>query len=850
MYFDMTKIEKINDFTNNKYKILAHINDEREETLKEHTDLCMKYFKLIFKEKNMNSTFIMLQNIFFNTSSEEEIALFKEMIVNVITFHDIGKINPYFQKDKLKNDLNLKKSYLYKNSRHSLLSAVIYINHFYYKIAAIKTCKHSTLINFMLLNAYVISRHHGELNSLKEFKNKFSISGEGEKLLNDQREVFESTYKDDMKIKSELILKMITKNIKICETEDNETIICRYIYVRFLLSILVACDFYSTTEFMNGFEIENIGTINDIDEFYNTYKSGKIYKSIRKYEKENYNKNNSFSNISDINILRNELFLDAEKGLKNSIDSNIFYLEAPTGSGKSNVATNLSFKLLEDDKEKNKIFYVYPFNTLVEQNISVLKKVFVNEKRIFDKIAVINSIEPIKLEKEERKNEDDKMNMEYYSKALLNRQFLNYPMVLTTHVTIFKYLFGTSKEDIFPLFQLANSVVVLDEIQSYKNLIWGEIITFLTVYAKLLNIKFIIMSATLPNLDSLTLSKGNTVNLIEDRNKYFKNPIFMNRVKVNYELLESSDIYEDLYKHLKVNCSLHKKILIEFITKTSAYDFFNRLKDDSKIKCEVELMTGDDNIVERERILNKVSSCNDIVLVATQVIEAGVDIDMDIGYKNISLLDCEEQFLGRINRSCKKNDSIVYFFKLDEANITYKEDVRKNKDLTLNDESIKKLLAEKEFNTFYKMVIERLMNITGSLNDLNIEKFFKEEVGTLDFAEVENKMELISDDEQGIDVYLSSNLVMSNGDIIAGSEVWKKYKKLLMDNSMNYSEKRVRLSDIKSKMNNFIYKIRWKSDFPYNDRIGELYFIEEGDKYFKDGKLDKEKFISGIGDFI
>lgn len=49
-----------------------------------------------------------------------------------------------------------------------------------------------------------------------------------------------------------------------------------------------------------------------------------------------------------------------------------------------------------------------------------------------------------------------------------------------------------------------------------------------------------------------------------------------------------------------------------------------------------------------------------MILIATQVIEAGVDIDMDIGYKDTSRLDSEEQFMGRINRSAKRR-GIVYF---------------------------------------------------------------------------------------------------------------------------------------------------------------------------------------------
>lgn len=254
------------------------------------------------------------------------------------------------------------------------------------------------------------------------------------------------------------------------------------------------------------------------------------------------------------------------------------------------------------------------------------------------------------------------MNLEYYKKALLNREFLNYPMILTTHVTIFKYLFGTAKEELFPLHQLANSVVVLDEIQSYKNLIWGEIITFLSCYAKLLNIKIIIMSATLPNLDKLSISKADTIKLIQNREKYFENPIFKNRVKVDYSLLESENITDDLYEHVKKQSYSDKKILLEFISKNSAYNFYNKLKEDEEIFCDVELMSGDDNIGERDRIIKKVKSINSIILVATQVVEAGVDIDMDIGYKNISMLDSEEQFLGRINRSCKKDECTVYFF--------------------------------------------------------------------------------------------------------------------------------------------------------------------------------------------
>jgi CRISPR-associated endonuclease/helicase Cas3 len=67
---------------------------------------------------------------------------------------------------------------------------------------------------------------------------------------------------------------------------------------------------------------------------------------------------------------------------------------------------------------------------------------------------------------------------------------------------------------------------------------------------------------------------------------------------------------------------------------------------------------------------------------------------------------------------------------------------------------------------------------------------------------------------------------------------------------MDYAEKQIKLSAVRSEMNNFIYEIYKNENFTYNDRVGELYYIEEGEKYFDDGKLNKERFLSGVGDFI
>ena len=856
MYLDKKYLINFEDFINDDYKILAHIEKDRRELLVEHLDLVIKYFYRIVNNKNLDCIFNNIEQVLLKDLTVEAKELFIEMIVNIFPFHDMGKVNPCFQKLRLHNDLNIKSCEPSKNFNHSMMSAVLYINHFFHKIKVFKGNERNVLLDFMIINSYIISRHHGDLNSMEEFKEKFSLDGEGERLLNEESILYKTTYKKEVNLKINTINNVFTKINELTSNYSSEKNICRYIYSKLIFSLLIACDYYATTEFNNGVEIENLGDIDDIKEFYDVFKEGKVYKSIREYESSSYGENKDLSLIDDINILRNEMFLDAEEKLINSIDRSIFYLEAPTGSGKSNTAFNLSFKLFNHDEYLKKIYYIYPFNTLIEQNIETLSKIFEGKKEILSKIAVINSIYPIK--KFKKNNEEDYIeDYEFYTKSLLNRQFLNYPVVLSTHVSLFDVMFGSSKESVFAFHQLVNSVVVLDEIQSYKNIIWSEIISFLKVFGKILNMKIIIMSATLPDLniliDKQTDIHDESVNLISNREKYFSHKLFKERVKVSYELMNKDNVLDLLFEHVKKNSIRKKKILVEFIKKQSAFYFYNRLLE-SEICSNIELMTGDDNIVERKRILEKIK-CKQVrkegmILIATQVIEAGVDIDMDIGYKDISKLDSEEQFMGRINRSCKKIGE-VYFFDLDKANSIYKDDVRINQDLSLLNSEMREILVNKNFKEYYEKVLSRIIeNFNDALNENNLQDFFKEKVGSLNFIDVEKRMKLIDDKNWSMSLYFSSVIKYEKNQILDGEDIWNEYEELLKDNAMDYAEKQVKLSIVKSKMNYFIYEIKKNVDLPYNKKIGELYYLENGEEYFEGEKLNKDKFEKQVGRFI
>lgn len=828
------------DFIKAVYPIYAHTgqNGSRNELLEEHIARCYKYFERLDQEKEILKTLYQFLNKLgldiHSTAWELAAEIFNEMIF----FHDLGKARPSFQKHVMKNAA-IEKEHEEENqdTEHSLLSSVIYLDYYLSRLQKVKNLtklEKRIIKRLMWENAFIISRHHSNLTAMDYYLESFKTSIK--RLIVQIKAGSIYGLEELQYFTLESIGKNVGQYVRIRGNTKREQDICFYFYNRFTYSILVTCDYYATTDFSNNLEIQEFGNAS-YETYHKEYEQTKIMQQIRAYEREKY-PSKDLSSIKEMNDLRCEIFLDAEKALESTTED-IIFLEAPTGAGKSNIAINLSFSLLQ---EKKKLFYIYPFNTLVDQNIQSLNKIFENNKEIQDQITVVNSITPMK-----SMRDDQNSTFNYYQKVLLDRQFLNYPFVLSTHISLFSYMFSEKREDVFAFHQLMDSVVVLDEIQSYRNTIWAEIIIFLKVCAEVLGIKIIIMSATLPSLEYLVGSESNVKHLLTDTDRFFKHPLFSNRVKVSYELMEDEITLEVLKD--KVIQHKGKKLLITFIKKKTANLFYSMICQEDLGSTAVKLITGIDSMYDREQILEPIrnNQIMDVILVSTQLIEAGVDIDMDVGFKDISKLDSEEQFLGRINRSCK-NNGLVYFFDLDDPSLVYGDDYRiSNEELTLINKDMRSLLEEKKYNIYYQKVMQMLKeNKNESTNSQGLNSFFNESVKTLNFPAVEQRMRLISEDTWTMSVVLCRSLGLESGEVLDGEEIWNSYKNLLENNEIDYAEKRVKLSYIKSRLSYFIYQVKKNSDLIYNDMIGELICIFDGDQYFENGKLMIEK-LEGDG---
>lgn len=823
-------------------------NGKKPELLKEHVDRCYHYFEELWEHKNFKAIFENFQKELAPELSDEGIKLFYSLIVNVIIFHDYGKINPRFQSITMKNTLRKWPVInCLDGTKHSMLSAAIYLDYFYEKIqeSPLSKDEKNVIHVFMLSNAYVISRHHGNLSGFEAFLGEFQQNQQLADIFSCMNQGdFAEVYYGPFCKKGLHSVNMPMQNKRKYDSfsEKQSLQLGLYAYIRFLFSVLVSCDYYATSEYDNGIEMSAFGTIENT-EFATQYEQSERVKQIRRLNPES-----CVDDKKDINILRNRMFYEAEQTLLKNKDTNIAFIEAPTGAGKSNLAMNCSLKLL--DKNINKIFYVYPFNTLVEQNYDTLEKIY-GQTDIFKSIAVINSITPIPLNGTRKfwENLDKEENEKFYQKALLDRQFLNYPFILTTHVNLFQIMFGCEREAAISFYQLAGSVVVLDEIQSYKNVLWTEIMMFLQCYSRLLNMKIIIMSATLPKLDMLTGNHEKVVNLIENPEKYFQDARFKKRVALSYELLyqDKKTEMKELYAHVLGQAQKGRKLLMEFITKTSAEKFYHMLTESGREDLQIFCMTGDDNQIDRKRILREMDTADKdkaVILVATQVVEAGIDIDMDIGYKDISKLDSEEQFIGRINRNFKRK-GVVYFFDMDNESGIYKEDYRVDTAYTLRKDEMKQLLADKNFGKYYDYILKGIRKYRNDRKNENGIEAFVDNVKKLDFVWISQKMKLIDkNDDWKMSVYFAREITTDTGEIIDGKQVWERYRELLSDMTMNYAKKQILLSEVKSKMSYFIYQIKIDNSLDYNDRIGELYLIEDAEQYFENGRLNTDKFYS------
>jgi|AntAceMinimDraft_17_1070374.scaffolds.fasta_scaffold01176_4 CRISPR-associated endonuclease/helicase Cas3 len=874
----------IENILENPDKYFAHTHqNEPKETLIQHTQKVKEWTLILIETHHLDLvankliySFTYKQNYISNFGN-----LIKKIFFNAIVFHDFGKVNPNFQVEKMKNEFFNPDKEIKINTKHSILSAYIFLNFHFEKILEMEKFsdeEKNILYAITILFSNPILKHHsGYLEQNYDFR----------KTVINSLYKYLSQYKIDFQNE---ISNSFFENIKLIfdgfdESLKTDNYFSLYALLKLNYSLLTASDYYATSEYMNDFKINDFGLIDSklrnqiIYSFENNPK-----KPYNKELKQNPDKflNIKFSELQErnninLNILRQKLGVEAILNLKKNPNKKLFYLEAPTGAGKTNVSIAFATELLQIDKKINKIFYIFPFTTLITQTFQSIKDTIdISDEHIIQ----LHS----KAGFHSKENEEGTYGKNY--RNYINNLFVNYPITLLSHIKFFNILKGNSKKTNYILHRLANSIVIIDELQSYTPKHWDKVIFFLDNYAKYFNVRFLIMSATLPKIDELNdKTKGKIVRLTPNRNQYFLNPNFKNRISFDFQLLDWEKPVSDkekqkylqnlsnfVFKKLEVYAEdNHNKIrgLIEFITKKSATKFQkiinNKVGFDEYKKY---LISGEILESRRKFIIDKIKENADdkVIVITTQVIETGVDIDMDIGFKDRSLIDSDEQLAGRINREAKRDNCKLYLFDFDKTFWIYKNDYRYNVQSKEDEiyKNYKQILEDKTFDKLYEKVYK---NIKKRNNDaFNSESEYFSYFKTFNFKEINQKFRLIEQENESVFIPLSINKKYFNTEDlksfniksnkngkVSGEDVFQVYMNIIDNKEQKFIKKNINLKKLAGIISQFMISIfhnQKKLLKEYCDiekeKYGISYLLNWKDIYSYEGGFNIEKINGDI----
>lgn len=380
--------------------------------------------------------------------------------------------------------------------------------------------------------------------------------------------------------------------------------------------------------------------------------------ALRQSDSQNYFQKN-LVNLSPkivdnyITHLTNTTFDELRQLARQKISKNIqqnqqdkcFSLTLPTGLGKTLLAASWALEqrqLIQTETVVPKIIIVLPFLSIVDQTEQIYRQLLDAPHKQSELLMASHSLALRQWDLEEDQNS---------SAFFLDTWHSN--IIVTTFDQILLALFSPKTKHLMRFHHLMDALVILDEIQTLPIKLWDLINQTLQNLVQLGTTKVLLMSATQPELleGAVELAgKKEEVQQIFKQCKRYK--IILNYHKE--QLL--ADFIDDLIPRLKEWLDDNKRPLITLNTRASAKKVWRSLQTHFGNEIAVYLISAD--LIQRDR-LKKIESIKEnqpCIVVSTQTIEAGVDIDMDIIIRDFAPLDAIVQIAGRCNRSLKKGE--------------------------------------------------------------------------------------------------------------------------------------------------------------------------------------------------
>lgn len=441
------------------------------------------------------------------------------------------------------------------------------------------------------------------------------------------------------------------------------------LWVRMLFSCLVDADFLDTEKYMNPYNFKLRGNFDRIEVLYE-----KLIEHLNTIvEKAEQNPVNTIRK----NILE-DCFVAADK------KQGIFTLTVPTGGGKT--LSSLAFALKHAKKHKlDRVIYVIPFNSIVEQTANVFKAA----------LGMKNVIE-------HHSNIDES---DVTPEMRLASENWDAPIIITTNVQFFESLFAAKTSKTRKLHNIVKSVVILDEAQMMPTEYLKPILTTLKLLAEYFFVTIVVCTATQPVFESRKignikfdgLKEGSSQEIVRNINFTYKQ---LNRV--DYKVINNADSPLEL-SELACYLEQHKQVLCIVPDRKTCRDLYEMMSE--KTIHLSALMCGEHRSEVIAKIKKALKNNEPIKVVSTQLVEAGVDIDFPVVYKSIAGLDSIIQAAGRCNREGKLQKGEVYIFHLKKkppmGMLRKAYEVTSNIFLQMDEENEKNLSSFKNIENFF-----------------------------------------------------------------------------------------------------------------------------------------------------
>lgn len=515
--------------------------------------------------------------------------------------------------------------------------------------------------------ALLVSGHHGGLPDFvsshtngrpnKSLGQRFISRSEEPETLPEQERLAAQGFQESLQPAKELLATVLKKysDCKLKKCLKSSPSVESDFFIRLMFSCLIDADWADTEQWMKSQYGEYLKL--DIPRLSNFY--GRI-KNLEKYQAE---KRAECKN-STIRSLRDTVYQYCVKAAQERVG--VFTLNAPTGGNKTLGA--LAFALLHAKLHKlRRIIYVVPYLSIIEQNAKVIREALgLDGLAVFEHHSIAD---PINLDGRTGEDLDD---YDRRQASIIRSRISNWdaPFIITTNVQFFDSLFSSQPGRCRKLHNIARSVVIFDEIQNVHPHYFKPTCQILNQWVKHCGTSFVLCTATQPQMH--IPHKGVSEHLrahpiIKEPGKLFRRAA---RVKVSWPSKRKPNLFT--FRELAHKMVLRRQSCTIVDTRNKARELYGNLRIQSSsdsVNSIFHLSTSmcpHHRIVKFQAMREKLDSGNKVHLVATPILEAGVDISFPDLYREFAPFDLISQAGGRVNRHGEKDaGKITVFYLLD-----------------------------------------------------------------------------------------------------------------------------------------------------------------------------------------